>query len=109
MKIFPLAAPLLALGLAACNQTASAPTAPTGAAPGVTAASFQLPSGAGCSGEAARFRAVMDNDLATGHVARSVHARVVGEIDSAASACAAGREAEAVRALEATKARYGYR
>ncbi len=99
-------AALLALSLAACNQTASpGPAAP---ASGVTAASFQLPAGAGCSGEVARFRAVMDNDLATGHVARSVHGRVTGEIDRAAAACSAGRDAEAVRMIAATKARYGY-
>lgn len=102
-----LALPAL-LSLAACNQTA-APATPASPGSGVTAASFQLPAGAGCSGEVARFRAVMDNDLATGHVARAVHGRVVAEIDRAASACAAGRDGEAQGLIAATKARYGYR
>jgi len=55
------------------------------------------------------YRAVMDNDLATGHVAKAVHARITAEIDHAASACGAGRDTEAVRMIAATKARFGYR
>ncbi len=101
-------AALLALGLSACNQTA-APATMAAAPSGVTARSFQMPTGGGCASDVAGFRAVMDNDLATGHVARSVHERVVREIDSAAAACSAGRGAEASRMITATKARYGYR
>jgi hypothetical protein len=52
---------------------------------------------------------MMANDLATGHVAKSVHTRVTAEIDRAAAVCAAGRGVEAARMIEATKARYGYR
>jgi hypothetical protein len=99
-------APPLLLALAACNQTAGPVATP---ASGVTATSFQMPAGAGCAGEVSRFRAVMDNDLATGHVARSVHGRVVAEIDGAGAACAAGRDAEAQRMVASIKARYGYR
>jgi hypothetical protein len=103
-----LALPLL-LALSACNQTTTPVAAPASPASGVTAASFQMPAGAGCTGEVSRFRAVMDNDLATGHVARSVHGRVVAEIDGAGAACAAGRDAEAQRMVASIKARYGYR
>lgn len=104
-------APLIvaALGLAACTQSAGPPPAPATSLAGVTPSSFQLPSGAGCSGEIARFRAVIDNDLATGHVNKSVHGRVGAEIDRASAACGGGRDADAVRMVEATKARYGYR
>lgn len=99
-----LALPLL---LAACNQTtAPAPTAV--AASGVTASSFRLPDGTGCAGEVARFRAVIDNDLATGHVARSVHGRMSAEVDRAGAACGAGRDAEASRLVASTRARFGY-
>ena len=69
----------------------------------------RLPEGAGCSGEAARYRAVMDNDLATGHVSKGVYQQVTREIDQAGAACAAGREVEAVRMVQASKARHGYR
>ena len=87
------------LALAACNQTATAP-----ASTGVMASS----SGTGCNGEIGRYRAVMSNDLATGHVNQSVYNRVDREITQAEAACAAGRDAEAVRMVNATKARHGY-
>jgi hypothetical protein len=108
----PLFLVLLPLLVAAgCNQTASPPppAAPVAsAAAGVTPSTFRLPEGSGCAGEVARYRAVMANDLETGHVTRSVHDRVVAEIDRAAGACSAGRDAEAVRMIHATKAKFGY-
>lgn len=89
-----LAAAALLAG-AACTQTAAPPPAPaaSASASGVTPSSFALPAGSGCAGEVSRYRAVMDNDLATGHVAKAVHARITAEIDQAASACGAGRDA----------------
>jgi hypothetical protein len=101
--------------LAGCNST-SAPTSAlqpaslqqTGAAPGVTPASFRMPEGAGCSGDVARWRAIQDNDLRTGHVSQSVYERIKSEIDSAASACASGREGEASAMVRASRARHGY-
>lgn len=86
--------------LSACNTTGPAASAP----PAVAAAT----AAAGCAGEVSAYRAVMENDRTTGHVAESVYRRVEGEIERAAEACAAGRDAEAVRMLNATKARYGY-
>ena len=110
------ARPLLCVCLVAaitggCNQTRAPAAAPAvqAAAPGVTPSTFQLPEGAGCSGEVARYRAVMENDLATGHVSKGVHQQVTREIDQAGMACAAGRDAEAVRIIQASKARRGYR
>jgi hypothetical protein len=50
----------------------------------------------------------MSNDLAMGHVGQSVYTRVDREIGQAEAACAAGRDAEAVRMINATKARHGY-
>ncbi len=97
-------AAVVALPLAACNQTAA--TAPGSA--NVTPSGFNMPSGSGCGGEISRYRAVMSNDLATGHVNRPVYNRVDREIAQAEAACAAGRDAEAVRMVNATKARHGY-
>jgi predicted small lipoprotein YifL len=94
----------ISLSLVACNQTM--PTAPSSAS--VTPSGFRMPEGSGCKGEVDRYRAVMDNDLAMGHVNQSVYTRVVREIDQAASACAAGRDAEAVRMINTTKSRFGY-
>jgi hypothetical protein len=96
---------LLALSLAACNQTASG-TAPVGTS--VTPSGFRMPEGSGCKGEIDRYRAVMSNDLAMGHVNQSVYNRVDRELGQAETACAAGRDAEAVRMVNATKSRHGY-
>jgi hypothetical protein len=96
---------LAALPLAACNQTASAP--PQAGTSG-TLSSFNVPDASGCRGEISRYRAVMSNDLAMGHVGQSVYTRVDREIGQAEAACAAGRDAEAMRMINATKARNGY-
>jgi hypothetical protein len=100
---------LLALTLAAC-QSAGPPPAPSpGNAPtGVTPNTFSMPSGSGCSGEAARFQAVMDNDLDTGHTTKGVHSTVSNEIASARAACASGNEAGALAQIRAVKTRFGY-
>ncbi len=103
--IRPALPALAALLLAACNQTgAPAPQAALGS-PSVAPPA----GGAGCAGEIARFREVIDDDRRTGNVAASVHARLSAEVDRAAGACAAGREPDAVRQLAAAKARFGYR
>jgi hypothetical protein len=99
------------LFLAACNASAPgplasapAPTQASGAAP----AEFRLPQGAGCSGAIARWRALQDNDLATGHVARSVYDSIQNDIRQASAACQAGRDAEAVGIVRASRLRHGY-
>ena len=104
--LLPCAAGLI--GAAGCNQTVGPPPTPSIIGPRV-APTLRFASAGGCAGEIARYRAMMANDLATGHVAKSVHTRVTAEIDRAAAVCAAGRGVEAARMIEATKARYGYR
>jgi hypothetical protein len=101
------ALPLIALSLAACTQTASAP--PPGAVPGVTPTTFRMPDGSGCAGELARFRAVLKNDVQTGNVGEGVFNRASGDLGRGDAACAAGREGEALSILASTKSRYGYR
>ncbi|MET0745956.1 MAG: hypothetical protein ABWY78_21465 [Microvirga sp.] len=93
--------------LAACQQ--AAPPPPPAGIRTVTPTTFRMPEGSGCAGEVDRFRAVMDNDLQMGHVAASVHGRAKKDIDGAASACASGRDAQAVAMIEAARGRYGYR
>ena len=103
---------LLTLALAGCQTAQPAPPTPPPASdytvPGVTPSTFRLPTGTGCSGEVERFQAVMDNDLASGHTTKGVHARVSSEIASARSSCAAGNEGGAVSQIRATKAKFGY-
>lgn len=100
----------LATALSACNTTAPPPTPriPASGIPYVTAPGFRLPEGAGCAGDVARFQAVMDNDLETGHVNSAVHTQISGEIAGARSACTAGRDAEARGLIVAAKKRHGY-
>lgn len=107
-KLVPAA--LVAALLGACTQTASAPAAPPpGVIPGVTPNTFSMPAGAGCSGEIARFRAVLKNDVDTGNVNQSVYNRAEPDLQRASAACAAGREGEANSIVASTKSRFGYR
>lgn len=105
-----LAAACSAALLSACTQTASVPAAPPpGVIPGVTPNTFSMPSGAGCSGEIARFRAVLRNDVDTGNVSQSVYDRAEPDLQRASGACAAGRDGEANAIVTSTKSRFGYR
>ena len=105
----PLALVFAAALLAGCNS-ARAPEPPADAAVArtVTPSDFHLSDGAGCSGSIARYRAVMDNDLAMGHVNRGVYDQIQREIGEADSACGAGQDARATALVRASKSRHGY-
>ena len=99
-----------ALAFAACDSAATAQQA-AAPAPGsiaVTPPNFRMPQGEGCAADIARYRAVQDNDLAMGHVARSVYNQIKKEIAVAEAQCAAGRDAEALATLRASRVRHGY-
>jgi len=99
----PLTVALCLAALATgCNSPAPPPPPPP------AAAAPPLPQGSGCAASIARYRAVQDNDLAMGHVNKSVHAQIQKEIAEAESACAFGDEAKAQNLLRASKARHGY-
>lgn len=105
---------LPALFLAGCNGTAtpvsSAPASSsyTGLAPGVSPSGFRLPTGTGCSGDIARWQAIQDNDLNSGHVNQKVYDQIQGDIKQASTACAAGRDAEAQGIVRSSRSRHGY-
>ncbi len=100
-----LALPLLA----ACNSASPPAPATYAAAPtGVTPSSFKLPEGSGCSGAVSRLNAIIDNDLETGHINPKVHKAMKSELDSAAAACSAGKDAQAEAMVAATRKRHGY-
>jgi hypothetical protein len=114
MRLSPLTCLPLLLALAACQSggapapSASAVPAPSAGPAGVTPAGFALPSGSGCAGEAARFQAVMDNDLSTGHTTKGVWDQVSAQIAQARATCAGGNEAGGLAQIRATKTRFGY-
>jgi len=102
-------APILAaLLLAACNSQPAPQVVPTGPISPVTPQGFKLPEGSGCAGAIARWRAIQDNDHATGHVNDGVYTTIQGELAEAESACAAGQDARAIGLVRSSKARHGY-
>jgi hypothetical protein len=109
-KAAPLAAmfagiAVWSLALAGCKS--ASPVASNAPEPGV--AQFAAHGeGGGCSGEIARYRAVMKNDFDTGNVNKSVYAQFQNEITRAEAACSAGRDGEALGLVRSSKARHGY-
>jgi hypothetical protein len=108
---------LVVLSLAACQSSAPSAPSPTSSVnandyaslpAGVTPKNFQLPTGKGCSGDIARFRAVMDNDLASGHTTEKVHHDIHVELDRISRTCEPARDSEASAAVRALKSRFGY-
>ena len=105
-----LLAAFAALCLTACNSAgptpAAAPPAPNSLA--VAPSNFQMPQGAGCAGDIARYRAVQNDDLAMGQIAQTVYDQVHKEIADAEQACSAGRDGEARAMILASRKRHGY-
>ncbi len=96
---------LAAAGLGACQQKAVTSPPVVAAAPSAPVA---LPQGSGCGPAIARTQAVVESDVATGNLNKPVGDRFGADLAHASSACAAGREGEALGLLAAAKKRYGY-
>jgi hypothetical protein len=109
MKLLAATA-LAALLVAGCNSAGPPPGAPPPAPASivVTPPTFVMPAGSGCAGDIARYRAIQDNDLAMGHVAKSVYNQIKGEIGAAEQACAAGKDHEASAMIIESRKRHGY-
>jgi PBP1b-binding outer membrane lipoprotein LpoB len=109
---FIAAAAFAALLLAGCNAAGPPPMAaappPAPASTNVTPSNFVMPAGSGCAGEIARYRAIQDNDLSMGHVAKSVYNQMRSETAAAEQACAAGKDGEARAMITASRKRHGY-
>jgi hypothetical protein len=103
MSGLKLIAVIAALGVSGCN---SARPPQDAALPPPTVAA--APEGTGCGAVIARYRSVIENDRAMGHVNVKVYDQIVEEIGGAQSACASGQEARAVSLVRASKARHGY-
>lgn len=109
-RVIAISACLVSLTLANCNSGRPAqPMAEPVATPPVGPARIvEAPSGSGCASSISRYRSVIENDLAMGHVNRSVYDKIQGEISEAASACSSGEDARAMSLLRASKTRHGY-
>ncbi|SFL53456.1 hypothetical protein [Methylorubrum salsuginis] len=98
---------ILGASLAACQSSAPPPVAAVAAAPAPVIA--DLAPGAGCGPTIARTQSIVAGDVQTGDLSEPVGQRFGADLAKAADACAAGRDAEALRLHAAAKARYGYR
>jgi hypothetical protein len=78
--------------------------------PAAMALAFASPAFAqsGCAAAIAAFRIVVDNDVRTGQLNRSVYRRLAPELEAVAQVCRSGRDAEAAHTLAGLKSRYGY-
>jgi hypothetical protein len=104
----PIALILFAALLLAASAAPAQQSPPVPGSIHVTPQNFQLPEGGSCSGEIARYRAIQDNDLAMGHVAKSVYYQIKNEIAGAEKECSAGHDAKARSMILASKQRHGY-
>jgi hypothetical protein len=62
-----------------------------------------------CSHAIAEFDEIIDSDVRTGNLNRSVHTRIKGDLRTIRSGCKTGNGVDAMRQLSAVKHRYGYR
>ena len=64
---------------------------------------------AACQSTLAEFEIIIASDAKTGNLNKGVNRRIAAELASVQAACAAGRDADAIRQLGAIKHRFGYR
>lgn len=102
---------LAALALGGCNQTAgsSAPVAAVGPQSPAPPNWPNLPEGAACTKDLNHYQTVLDADVHTGNVNRSVYDQIETDLGRAADACAAGHDGEARAIIRSTKVQHGYR
>jgi hypothetical protein len=102
---------LAAIALGGCNQTSgsSAPVAAVAPQLPVPPNWPNLPEGAACTKDLNHYQTVLDADVHTGNVNRSVYDQIETDLGRAADACAAGHDGEARAIIRSTKLRHGYR
>jgi len=64
---------------------------------------------AACGTALSDFQSIIDSDVKTGNLNKSVYTRITAELARARSACLAGYDAEAMTQLAGLKHRFGYR
>ncbi|HUB64066.1 MAG TPA: hypothetical protein VL996_06390 [Methylocella sp.] len=100
-----------ALALGGCNQTTGSRSPVATAAPTAPARPDwpKLPDGAACTDELTHYQTVLDADVSTGNVNRTVYDQIETELVPAANACAAGKDSEARALIRSAKVKHGYR
>jgi hypothetical protein len=102
---------LAAIALAGCNQTSGSSAPVAAVAPRAPAPPNwpKLPEGAACANDLNHYQSVLDADVGTGNVNRSVYDQIEIDLGRAADACAAGHDGEARAIIRSTKLQHGYR
>jgi hypothetical protein len=63
---------------------------------------------AACKEDIAKFQKLIDGDLKTGFVAKSVYAKANGDLATAGKLCKEGQDGAASAAVSSSRVRYGY-
>jgi hypothetical protein len=102
---------LAAVALGGCNQTSRSSAPVAAVAPQAPAPPNwpKLPEGAGCTNDLNHYQTLLDADVRTGNVNRSVYDEIETDLSRAANACAAGHDGEARAIIRSTKLQHGYR
>jgi hypothetical protein len=102
---------LAAVALGGCNQTSGSSAPVAAVAPKVPAPPNwpKLPEGAACTNDLNHYQTVLDDDVGTGNVNRSVYDQIESDLGRAANACALGHDGEARAIVRSTKLQHGYR
>jgi hypothetical protein len=102
---------LAAIALCGCNQTSGSSAPLAAVAPQAPARPNwpKLPDGAACTNDLNHYQTVLDADVGTGNVNRSVYDQIETDLGRAANACAAGHDGEARAIIRSTKLQHGYR
>jgi hypothetical protein len=101
---------LAALALGGCNRTmATAPVAPAVPQGPARPVWPSLPESAACAKELSHYQTVLDADVGTGNLNRSVYEEIEADLSRAANACANGNDGEASAIIHSTKIKHGYR
>ena len=102
---------LATIALGGCNQTSGSSAPVAAVAPRAPAPPNwpKLPEGAACANDLNHYQTVLDADVGTGNVNRSVYDQIEIDLGRAADACAAGHDGEARAIIRSTKLQHGYR
>ena len=102
---------LATIALGGCNQTSGSSAPVAAVAPRAPAPPSwpKLPEDAACTNDLNHYQAVLDADVGTGNVNRSVYDQIETDLGRAANACAAGQDGEARAIIRSTKLQHGYR
>ncbi|HXN88914.1 MAG TPA: hypothetical protein VN890_06135 [Methylocella sp.] len=102
---------LAAIAIGGCNQTSGSSAPVAAVAPqGPAAPNWpKLPEGTACTNDLNHYQTVLDADVGTGNVNRSVYDQIETDLGRAANACAAGHDGEARAIIRSTKLQHGYR